>query len=164
MLTGWFQSVIKSVRGLKWLNWNKPKSLWAKPIFCFLQASVVEDESLWSIDPRIRRALAPCCSVSLWLSLAAHSSPQMSPNASSLPARSVCTALPSTLLLSICLANTYSSFQTQFKDHFIHSSSHSLLQPTLNGRLTICQDSYWWTIHGPCTYKAYNQVKYNRHL
>lgn len=61
--------------------------------------------------------------------------PQMSPNASCLQtsahaARSVCTALPSTLLPPY-LASTYSSFQTQFKDHFIHSSTHSLLQPTL---------------------------------
>lgn len=53
MLTGWFQSV----RGPKWLNWNKPKPLQAKPIFGFLQASVVEDEGLWSIGPRSRRAL-----------------------------------------------------------------------------------------------------------
>lgn len=93
------------------------------------KALILEAEGPW----------APCCSVSLtctpWLSL--FSVPpkcsQMLHASKPLLMQPVLFALPffPSFCLSICLANTYSSFQTQFKDHFIHSSTHSLLQPTL---------------------------------
>lgn len=127
--------------------------------------SMDETESLWSADPRSRRALdsmllsLPDLRPMSQSSLAARSSPQIPKRlrlqASAHASSSVGTAHPSTPCLPICLASTYLPFKIQFKDHFIHSSIHWLFQSIFieDPPCARTHTGYWgtqrWTIHGP---------------